>query len=168
MPVIRISDATWERLKGYARPLEDSAEDVVRLALNALDAAKGKSPAFAKLEATTRTRAPKAQGRRRGGKLPQKEFRSPLLEVLMKQGGKASVKSIRELLEPKMASRLSDADYERVSSGDPRWWNAVCWERNDLVKEGLLRSDSERGVWELSSKAQELLSSSTASQKNHL
>ena len=26
---IRISDATWERLKAWARPLEDSADDVV-------------------------------------------------------------------------------------------------------------------------------------------
>ena len=29
MPVIRISEKTWERLKSYARPLEDSADDVV-------------------------------------------------------------------------------------------------------------------------------------------
>ena len=35
-PVIRISDETWERLKSFARPLEDSADDVVRRALDAL------------------------------------------------------------------------------------------------------------------------------------
>lgn len=28
----------------------------------------------------------------------------------------------------------------------------MCWERNDLVKEGLLRGDSDRGVWELSAR----------------
>jgi hypothetical protein len=72
--------------------------------------------------------------------------------VLRENGGKAPVKKIRELLEPRMAQRLSSADYEKVSSGDPRWWNAVCWERHDLVKAGLLRGDSERGVWELSAR----------------
>jgi Mrr N-terminal domain len=41
-------------------------------------------------------------------------------------------------------------DYESVSTGDPRWWNAVCWERSELVKEGLMRDDSSRGVWEIS------------------
>ena len=142
MPVIRISDKTWARLKLYARPLEDSPDDIVQMALDALDAANGKAAA--------RSAAPKAQSRRAGGKLPQREFRRPMLEILLEKGGKASTKVVRELLEPRMASRLSDADYVPVSSGDPRWWNAVCWERNDLVKEGLLRDDSERGVWELS------------------
>jgi hypothetical protein len=156
MPVIRISDATWERLKVYARPLEDSAEDVVRLALDALDQQHGRStkPTRPKSDA----KAPAPRQRSGGEKLPQKEFRAPLLDVLREKGGKASVKEIRESLEPRMAPRLSRADYEQVSSGDPRWWNAVCWERNDLVKEGVLRGDSERGVWELSARGREVAS----------
>ena len=36
MPTIRISQQTWERLKTYATPLEDTADDVVNIALNAL------------------------------------------------------------------------------------------------------------------------------------
>jgi RNA polymerase alpha subunit len=39
---------------------------------------------------------------------------------------------------------------------DPRWWNAVCWERSDLVKEGLMRVDSDRGVWEISDEGKNL------------
>jgi hypothetical protein len=160
MPVIRISDETWERLKAYARPLEDSAEDVVRLALDALDKQHGRSTKTERskpaMKATTRRQ------RSNGEKLPQKEFRRPLLDVLREKGGKARVKEIRELLEPRMAPRLSSADYEQVSSGDPRWWNAVCWERNDLVKEGLLRGDSERGIWELSARGRDPADSSNA------
>jgi putative N-acetylmannosamine-6-phosphate epimerase len=34
MPVIRISQQTWERLKTYATPLEDTADDVVNVALD--------------------------------------------------------------------------------------------------------------------------------------
>src|SRR5262245_32023385 len=131
MPVIRISDATWERLKAYARPLEDSAEDVVRLALDALDEQNGRSTRATQPKPAEKTSAPRRKSS--GEKLPQKEFRGPLLDALRDKGGRASVKEIRELLEPRMAARLSSADYESVSSGDPRWWNAVCWERNDLV-----------------------------------
>lgn len=160
MPVIRISDGTWQRLKAYARPLEDSAEDVVRLALDALDERHGRSTKATRPKPATAKQAPRT--RSTGEKLPQKEFRAPLLDLLREKGGRASVKEIREFLEPRIAPRLSSADYERVSSGDPRWWNAVCWERNDLVKEGLLRGDSERGVWELSERGQELANSGTA------
>ena len=31
-----------------------------------------------------------------------------------------------------------------------RWWNATRSERHQLVEQGLLRSDSERGTWALS------------------
>ncbi|QJF50690.1 winged helix-turn-helix domain-containing protein [Roseobacter ponti] len=49
-----------------------------------------------------------------------------------------------------MKDRLTEDDFEPVSTGEERWWNATCWERSDLVKEGLFRDDSPRGVWELS------------------
>jgi hypothetical protein len=42
MPVIRISQQTWDRLKTYATPLEDTADDVVNIALDALEAARRK------------------------------------------------------------------------------------------------------------------------------
>ncbi|HDR29905.1 winged helix-turn-helix domain-containing protein [Rhodovulum sp.] len=35
-------------------------------------------------------------------------------------------------------------------ASEERWWNATCWARSGLVKEGRFRSDSPRGVWELS------------------
>ena len=156
MPVIRISDQTWERLKLHAKPLEDTAEDVVRRALDALEKPNEKSGLATTMPApNSRPDGPRRKSPR-GAKLPQREFRVPLLEVLLEKGGKANTKDIRELLEPKIAPRLSEADYQPVTSGDPRWWNAVCWERNDLVKEGLLRDNSERGVWELTQRGSEI------------
>src|SRR5262245_6352963 len=83
-------------------------------------------------------------------KLPQKEFRVPLLVILLRFGGKAQAKDVRRLLGPIMAPKLADGDFESVSTGDPRWWNAACWERSELVRDGLMRGDSERGVWEIS------------------
>jgi len=85
-----------------------------------------------------------------GAKLPQKEFREPLLQMLYELGGSAGLAELREGLLPRMQSRLGEADYSIVSTGEPRWWNATCWERSDMVKEGLLRGDSPRGRWELS------------------
>ena len=38
MPVIRITQQTWERLKKHATPLVHTANDVVEMALEALDA----------------------------------------------------------------------------------------------------------------------------------
>ena len=37
MPVIRITQRTWERLKKHATPLVHTANDVVEMALEALD-----------------------------------------------------------------------------------------------------------------------------------
>jgi hypothetical protein len=62
-------------------------------------------------------------------------------------GGSAHVADIRGAMERKLASVLSDADIEPVSNGDPRWWNATCWERDALVKEGVFVKGSARGVW---------------------
>ena len=39
-----------------------------------------------------------------------------------------------------------------LSGGEIHWWNLARWERNSMVKEGLLRRGSPRGVWELSEK----------------
>ena len=125
---------------------------MVNLALDALQA--GGTPSR---PATAVAAKPKAA--RRGNKLPQKEFRMPLLETLRDLGGKSAVKTIRERLEPKIAPRLAEADYAPVSTGEPRWWNAACWERHDLVRDGLLKNDSERGVWELSERGRQFLAS---------
>jgi len=160
MPVIRITEKTWERMKKYARPLEDSPDNVINLGLDALE------QLGTPLRPSTAKASSKPVAARRGSKLPQKEFRLPLLETLRDLGGKSAAKTVRERMEPKLAPRLSEGDYSPVSGGEPRWWNAVCWQRLDLVKEGLLKNSSERGVWELSERGREFLASlPTATQR---
>lgn len=150
MPVIRISEETMVRLKKWAEPLEDTTESAFVKVLNAaeetLDAKVGEATAQ-KQEAVRPTRRGKPQD-----KLPEKEFRRPLLEVLHEMGGKARVDELRPVLEKSIAPRLRAGDYEPVSTGDPRWWNAACWARNGLKRDGHLRDDSPRGLWELSEK----------------
>jgi hypothetical protein len=139
MPVIRVSQATYDRLARHARPFEDKPEDVVRKALDALEEKVGMRAE----KPTGQTTLAKAEGI----KLPQKAFRAPLLEALSELGGSAHVSEIRALMEKKLGSVLSEADREPVSNGDPRWWNATCWERDALVKEGVFAKGSARGVW---------------------
>jgi hypothetical protein len=125
-------------------------EDIVNLALDALEEKKGR-------EAPPNPKTPPSSERvvSGGKKLPQREFRMPLMKTLLELGGSSEVSEIRKIMERKMAPLLSEADYQPVSSGE-RWWNAICWERADLVREGLFLDYSERGVWELSEKGKSL------------
>ncbi len=149
MPVIRVSDLTWQRLKNYAVPFEDTPERVIIRALDALDSLNRAGRAHAPASASVGDATKKPARHRAGGKLPQKEFRIPLIEAVYELGGKATTDRVRKIMEKKMAPRLGPAEHEKVSSGDPRWWNAICWERHDLVKQGLFRKDSPRGTWAL-------------------
>jgi Mrr N-terminal domain len=157
MPVIRISQQTWDRLRTYATPLEDTADDVVNIALDALEAARRKGLRIARR--STAAPLPKRNSERpkRGKRAPLKKFRVPLLETLYRLGGKAYSREIRKTIELLIAPMLRKADYELVSNAQPRWWNAICSVRNDLIRQGLFRNDSERGIWELSKRGFELM-----------
>jgi Mrr restriction endonuclease-like protein len=148
MPVIRVSEATWERMKTHARPFEDKPEDIVNMALDALDEKLGRKPI---------SHVKPAPVVRLGKTLPQKEFRLPLMKAVLELGGSAQVPEIRRVMEKKMKPLLTDRDYEHVSTGEPRWWNAICWERANLVREGLFKNSSPRGIWELSEQGKKML-----------
>src|SRR5687767_6301242 len=115
MPVIRVTDATWERMKRHARPLEDTADDIVKRALDALEGVVGE----AKKRAAGPGRAARAQ---LGQKLPQKEFREPLLLTLEALKGSGSLDEVREAIYPRVEAKLRSADHKIVSTGEPRWW----------------------------------------------
>ena len=56
-----------------------------------------------------------------------------------------------------MKGRLDKHDMApRPSDGvTPSWRNRVQWARNGLRKDGLIRDDTPRGVWEISKKGRE-------------
>jgi hypothetical protein len=114
MPVIRISQQTWERLKTYATPLEDTADDVVNVALDALEAARRKGRHIARDSIA----APLQPKRRK--RTPLKKFRAPLLDTLYRLGGKAYSREIRKMIERLVAPMLGKGDYELVSNAQPR------------------------------------------------
>lgn len=94
----------------------------------------------------------------RGLRTPEDAFRLPILETLEELGGRGTVAEVLERVEAKMKSNLNRCDYEPLpSSGVIRWRNTAQWCRNTLVKEGLMKSDSPRGIWEISEKGREFL-----------
>lgn len=153
MPVIRISQETWNRLKSHAAPLEHTPNDIIGMALDALDAAKRKRTAVS--STPKKIRKPRS---RRSNRYSQKEIRVVLLETLYALGGDASTQQVQASIKRVLTPVLTDDDCEIASNGNPRWWNAVCTVRSDLSMEGLLRSDSKHGIWELSEQGREFIS----------
>ena len=162
MPVIRITDATWDRLKSWAVPLEDSPEDAVR---KALDAAEEYLKCSNSKVTVPTHKVHKAQNRSYqrlaiGLRTPQSDFHKPILDALYELGGRARIGEVLNLLEKGMIHVLKEVDREKLSSGvSIRWHNTAQWARLQLVHEGLLKDDSPKGIWELSSKGSQELDS---------
>jgi hypothetical protein len=88
----------------------------------------------------------------RGLRTREEAYYGPILSTLSERGGKAKMAEVLPIVEKKMKGTLKKVDYEPLASDAemPRWRNAVQWARNSLVRDGLMKSDSPRGVWEIS------------------
>jgi hypothetical protein len=156
MPVIRINDNTWERLKKWAVPLEDTAEDTLKKVLDVAEEHLN----CPKIPKPPPEKPPTPGGKiRKGKKLQQEFYHRPILEVLVELGGKASTSDTLKVVEQKIKPFLTEVDYQKVpSGGDIRWRNTACFVRADLVRDGLLKADSPHGIWEISELGQRWLS----------
>jgi len=97
----------------------------------------------------------------KGEKTPCQTFRIPILEALVELGGKGKIDEILEKVERKMKHILKSVDYEKLPSGEQvRWQNTAQWERYNMVQDGLLRSDSPKGIWEITEKGRKFLEDS--------
>ena len=186
-PVIRISEKNWSRLKMWAEPLEDSADDALGKILDAVETHRdslildqslipdqslnyGHRESLTILNAEEQTGqdapandniidansaigndAPKTNTGRlpRGQAVPREAYLEPIIEVLYERGGMASGKDVLEIVKQRTKHLLSDVDYELVNGNIPRWRKGAQWTRQTLIKQGLLKDDSPRGIWEL-------------------
>lgn len=108
--------------------------------------AKGVKPGKDKAKRRAKDRLP------RGLRTPEDAFRRPILETLMELGGSAPIGDVLDKVELKLKDVLNSYDREPLPS-DPRsvrWRNTAQWCRNTLVREGLMKSDSPYGIWEIS------------------
>lgn len=139
------------------RAFQEGRFEEARVAAKRAEAITGE---LKKLEALQRqwstltqgTKAPKPKGRRvpRGTKTPQEAFYLPILAALEEMGGGGRVQEVLDRVEARMKDRLRDVDWQLLSDErTARWRNTAAWARYEMVQQGLLASDSPRGVWEI-------------------
>jgi hypothetical protein len=81
-----------------------------------------------------------------------------ILSTINELGGTARGDAVIELVGKKMENILTPDDKERLASGtDVRWRNRVAWQRFNMVRDGLLKSGSPRGTWEITDEGRKWL-----------
>lgn len=141
---IEIDDQVLGELQAKAEAWVDSPNRVLRrlLGLPPVDpeptaAAPGPSP----LSGTAR--APW------GALLSPERFELPILKALVSHGGAARRHSVLRAVEAELGDALSDVDRGRVQSGMVRWEIRTSEVRQSFLDRGWMKTDSPRGLWEL-------------------
>lgn len=173
-PAIRISDLTMQRLKKWAEPLEDTADDAVSKALLVAEACSLNHGGIKKPVINGRTSVdeepeesiegstvgheldkavaqslPLGKRLRKGLKTNQRQFRESILLSALSLDGKGDKNTVLDRVGELMKSRLNSYDLEPLSTGETRWRNSAAWERKRMIGDGLMKADSPIGVWEL-------------------
>ncbi len=78
---------------------------------------------------------------------PPASFRQPIVDVLKKLGGRGRTKDVLNRVESQV--NLNQADLKKRSNGQLVWQNNAQWARLKLKEDGVLKSDSQWGWWEL-------------------
>ena len=174
-----ISSEAWHAWKDAAEPFE-LPDDVLQRVLGVRNRAAGPETAettsvtASVAETKTRSSKPSRSERRSqpsGTKrsrvasdllLPEGEYEAPILQTLSEAGGRRPTREVVEEVGRILDGRLTDVDRELMrESGPPRWQNRVQFARLRLVKAGLMKSDSPRGVWEISPTGEKRLKEAT-------
>ena len=107
------------------------------------------------------TRAPRRNLGRVGPGLRTREkaFYLPILQTLDEMGGVARASEALERVKERMEHVLKPADLDPLPSDPnmPRWRNSALWARHYMAKEGLVKSDTPHGIWEISEQGREYL-----------
>ena len=95
----------------------------------------------------------------RGQKTPPKEFWLPILMALEEMGGRGKAKDVVLRVGAIMRDQLNETDLKLLSDGrTARWEKTAHFARYDMVTtEGLLSSNSPRGIWEITEKGRAYL-----------
>jgi hypothetical protein len=81
----------------------------------------------------------------------QPTLRKWLMRALGDLGGSASKPRVLKRMQDIFGDSLTEDDWKAMPSNkEVKWQNRTAWERQHMVEEGLLKSSSEHGIWELS------------------
>ncbi|MDO8586146.1 MAG: winged helix-turn-helix domain-containing protein [Armatimonadota bacterium] len=99
---------------------------------------------------------------KKGTRTSEDAYVIPILRALAEAGGRSEIGAVLDRVHKLMRAVLKPVDEDLLQSepNTPRWRNAAQWARNTMVNDGLLRSDSPRGVWEITDKGRKLLQAS--------
>jgi len=145
MPVIRISEELFKEVQKYAEPLVDNFETALWKALQSTR----------KNNVSTHT---KYRSHTIVNQTPQKNFWRPILETLVDNGGEAYVQEVVIGIKRKMNNQLKEGDYEVNRDGTTKWEKAVHFQRLAMVHEGLVASNTPRGIWAITDQGRRWLS----------
>jgi len=151
MRLIHLKEQTYRRLVRQAESFDDDPETVIARLLTAAEQG----------EATE-----SSAGAARVGKnalLPESEYWVPILRVIDDSGGSAPSAAVVEAIGIELKDRLTDADFDRVKSGEPRWQNRARFARLRMREMGLLSDTSPRGVWAITDRGRDYLAEETGS-----
>jgi len=145
MPVVRISEDLFKEVQKYAEPLVDNFETALWKAL-------------ASHRKLSSVRSNRRSSRGPGELTPPGDFWKPILEALIERGGQASRAEVHKAVEKKLNGQLKPGDYELNRDGTTKWSKQVDYQRLAMVHEGLLQSNSPRGIWEITDQGRQWLS----------
>jgi hypothetical protein len=99
---------------------------------------------------TTSPKKPRSK-RAKSPKTDRSVLRKLIIEGLNEFGGSAHKDELYKLIEKKYEGRFLPGDFDYLPDGRRiAWKNYSDWELTLMRKEGVVKSDSPRGVWELS------------------
>lgn len=81
--------------------------------------------------------------------LPEGEYELPIARVLVDAGGRAQGREVMAAVRELLDHRFSAADRVRLQNTEERWSNRLRFCRRRMLERGYVRSDSPRGIWEL-------------------
>jgi len=150
-------DAARRAIEEVTR-LEDFREKVKALQKEWASLLVKRPPRGVKTSRAEKSRLP------RGLRTPEHAFRRPILEALIELGGKSTIGEVLDLVWKKMKDVLTKHDLQPLPSEPKsiRWRNTAQWCRNTLVREGLMKSDSPYGIWEISESGRKALRNETS------
>ena len=86
-------------------------------------------------------------------RLPRTDLRNSIVRSIQALGGRSSPKDICQLMESDLKGQLLAGDLVWLElKRKYAWQRAVEDERPNMIRDGILRSDSPVGIWELSEK----------------
>jgi hypothetical protein len=139
---INLSERTYQRLLHQVNSFEDTPEEVIRRLLDAVEAVEDHPPAH-KLK--SRSGILEAEG----GLLAETEYWLPILQILAESDGVARGRDVIDKLEDLLGPRLMPRDRDVLTMGEVRWRNRARFARLRMKEQGLISSNSPRGIWEI-------------------